>query len=402
MDPTRLSGTALEWAARIGAAWADTELFVDVVSSCPHRRVATMLVKVGSALSALQGPARLRYITNHVMDCELKLAYFLGPPLDDILLQASTLTARSPEEVPFAKLMHAILDREVAGMPERIACSVAPVLIQLTATSENLDVLVDLSVRLMRMEPQEVTPMFEDSALFDNLAKRAELTVVIGRLCQIPFEKCPRMARVCTVGKVICRCIHMSKPMYASQSFAFDALLLMEICASVCGDDLAEVLVDGVVAHGRSGWVYGIGGLVRRLTAGPSVRLVVLLEKNGCLDTLILAASRFRSVIESEASRGRPPLHSSWGVALCQLRRQWPERVAEVLNEPYAAPLPVTEYTCPVTLCECVDPVVASDGHTYERNAILKHVCRNGAFSPLTKGLLELRLVPNRAVYNRA
>ena len=53
---------------------------------------------------------------------------------------------------------------------------------------------------------------------------------------------------------------------------------------------------------------------------------------------------------------------------------------------------------CPITLQPCVHPVVASDGHTYERDALLEHLARNGARSPVTREPLEYHLYANRAL----
>lgn len=52
---------------------------------------------------------------------------------------------------------------------------------------------------------------------------------------------------------------------------------------------------------------------------------------------------------------------------------------------------------CPITLCAINDPVVAADGHTYDRSAIEDWMSRN-ATSPLTgEPLLHKSLVPNFA-----
>ena len=63
------------------------------------------------------------------------------------------------------------------------------------------------------------------------------------------------------------------------------------------------------------------------------------------------------------------------------------------------------EFVCPITFDEMEDPVVASDGHTYERSAILS-VLRDGkkngvAFSPLTREPLRAIVYPNRALKRR-
>ena len=46
------------------------------------------------------------------------------------------------------------------------------------------------------------------------------------------------------------------------------------------------------------------------------------------------------------------------------------------------------EFTCPITLRPFVNPVVASDGHTYERDAI-EHVIKTTKKSPLTRETLK-------------
>ncbi|MDF2577313.1 MAG: hypothetical protein K0S74_797 [Chlamydiales bacterium] len=51
-------------------------------------------------------------------------------------------------------------------------------------------------------------------------------------------------------------------------------------------------------------------------------------------------------------------------------------------------------FICPITLEIMRDPVVASEGHTYEREVIEKWIKDNG-FSPLTKELLSTNLIPN-------
>ncbi|VVU94472.1 U-box domain [seawater metagenome] len=57
------------------------------------------------------------------------------------------------------------------------------------------------------------------------------------------------------------------------------------------------------------------------------------------------------------------------------------------------------ELTGPITHAIMVDPVIASDGHTYERTAILE-VIRRGGVSPLTREALTPVLLPNRRLKN--
>ena len=57
-------------------------------------------------------------------------------------------------------------------------------------------------------------------------------------------------------------------------------------------------------------------------------------------------------------------------------------------------PLPA-DFTCPITYDKMKDPVVASDGHSYERTAIEEILRGPHPISPLTRATLGTALVPN-------
>ena len=57
-------------------------------------------------------------------------------------------------------------------------------------------------------------------------------------------------------------------------------------------------------------------------------------------------------------------------------------------------PLPA-DFTCPITYDKMKDPVVASDGHSYERSAIEEVLRGPHPISPLTRATLGPALVPN-------
>ena len=61
------------------------------------------------------------------------------------------------------------------------------------------------------------------------------------------------------------------------------------------------------------------------------------------------------------------------------------------------------EFVCPITYEVMQDPVVASDGHTYERSAIEEVLAlpEERRKSPLTREPLQASLFPNRALKNR-
>jgi hypothetical protein len=56
------------------------------------------------------------------------------------------------------------------------------------------------------------------------------------------------------------------------------------------------------------------------------------------------------------------------------------------------------EYLCPITLEIMMDPVMAEDGHTYERSAIEDWFNRGNATSPKTQATMGSRLLPNHTL----
>ena len=70
------------------------------------------------------------------------------------------------------------------------------------------------------------------------------------------------------------------------------------------------------------------------------------------------------------------------------------------MNRPFARSRQVT---CPITYEVMQDPVVASDGHTYERAAIEEVLAlpEDRRKSPLTRAVLQPFLFPNIALKNR-
>tara|TARA_B110001452_G_scaffold161412_1_gene134355 strand:- start:443 stop:1135 length:693 start_codon:yes stop_codon:yes gene_type:complete len=53
----------------------------------------------------------------------------------------------------------------------------------------------------------------------------------------------------------------------------------------------------------------------------------------------------------------------------------------------------MSEQTCPITLEPLVDGIIASDGHLYERSALLMHMV-DKKVSPMTREYLDLQFVP--------
>ena len=67
---------------------------------------------------------------------------------------------------------------------------------------------------------------------------------------------------------------------------------------------------------------------------------------------------------------------------------QWPEWTNVKKESGHA----VSEKTCPITLEPIVDGIIASDGHLYERSALLRHMTVKRE-SPMTREYLDLEFV---------
>ncbi|CAM0871299.1 unnamed protein product [Alopecurus aequalis] len=95
-------------------------------------------------------------------------------------------------------------------------------------------------------------------------------------------------------------------------------------------------------------------------------------------------------------SKDRPDLRSVVAVELERLKHR---AAAEVELEPVqAVPAPPSHFMCPILKRVMQDPCIASDGHSYERNAMEMWLCENDV-SPVTKARLpDKTLVPNRSL----
>lgn len=134
----------------------------------------------------------------------------------------------------------------------------------------------------------------------------------------------------------------------------------------------------------RTGWPVQLGPVVAHLLDTSNVALIIGWERYGKLQSLI-HASLTHKTIEWRAVRGL-------------LRHLYPARVRLALNEAHVAPPDAdrTQCTCPITLERIVNPVILSDGHTYERDAIMRHFASSGFVSPLTRQRVAPYVFSNR------
>ena len=108
-----------------------------------------------------------------------------------------------------------------------------------------------------------------------------------------------------------------------------------------------------------------------------------------------LEAAAMVGVAEAALARGRARLEELETEAAWQARR-----CSFGLGHIEKMP---NEFICPISLCPMVDPVVASDGKSYERSELVRHLTRHGtkALSPLTREPIQQLFFTNEALRKR-
>ena len=126
------------------------------------------------------------------------------------------------------------------------------------------------------------------------------------------------------------------------------------------------------------------------------------LSKAGWLDAEILACFLKPGSEQEDAAEALKelgitgPLAAEQLVLLCEGARREAERQARRESFGLGSLELPAEFICPITLHKMRDPVVASDGHSYERAALRDVLQRGNGKSPLTREKLEERtIVPN-------
>ena len=122
--------------------------------------------------------------------------------------------------------------------------------------------------------------------------------------------------------------------------------------------------------------------LVESMLSTPSVEFLLAMERRGFLTALVGTAR----------SGG-----AAWDGVRRALRKAWPAKMRVGNDGGGGDEAARTALECPITLMPCVHPVVASDGRTYERDAILTHMATGDNLSPVTKTPLGRILFDNYA-----
>ena len=329
-----------------------------------------LVVDLTGVLSALLAPGLMNYVRREVRPNRLRSIFFVQAPLDRAVLTVET------REI--SELVCLAIDMG-ADVP-RLACNVAPMLVRAAGVVENVDALCSAIVRLAATARDLVS----DEELFNNLATRmrpnAHVSYVVDvvRTCDVYDDRIAAVVRKCVRFLVseVTRVHRLSTEPHMQAALDF-------LTTCVLRNYWRPFLVPHVAMMARHGWPTEFAPLMTAMLSDPSVELLLTLEKSHRLAHLI------RRAYDDPA----------WKPVIDLLQHHWPGRVSEVLNTPTRPKRDPTQvYTCSITLDVVTHPVVASDGHTYERDALLRHMSQNGYFSPLTKETLHFALYENRAV----
>lgn len=135
--------------------------------------------------------------------------------------------------------------------------------------------------------------------------------------------------------------------------------------------------------------------MIKEQTTADLVAHLIRRGGTSFLLRLMMEAFSLEDTVKSMWTPGYLPRTSR--AAFCAL---WPTRLANILGDQFLPPTTMTgcTYECPITMDVCIDPVVASDGYTYERDAILRHIL-NGGTSPMTRDPIDSFVVPNMALF---
>ena len=157
------------------------------------------------------------------------------------------------------------------------------------------------------------------------------------------------------------------------------------LCVLACNPTCSDVILAAVANAAPP--LHSFSALQRKLRSVATARLqrAEAGEMADALEAALASAVAVGAVDEAVTERVRSRLEELQTAAARRARRE-----SVGLNVPLPA-----DFTCPITYDKMKDPVVASDGHSYERSAIEEVLRGPHPLSPLTRATLGPALVPN-------
>lgn len=330
----------------------------------------------------------LRYLQSEVWENSYRTTFWIECPLD----RFTTTLVTHVDEFGIRILLESGLQ---GARRDRMATNVHAWVSKHVMTLTTTELLLFCQLVLFLVEDEAARECILDKTLYRDLTERCrDGDDIMGAVLQVylksrvtDFGHCYLMAERAAQNLIVdfsrVQQLHLHDHLVKSLQFLETLSVLME---------WHVFLSPWVVALSRYGWPTAFGNLVANMLSTPSVEFIIELHRVHHLDFLIRKAHHHVEISKDV----------QWRVVRGRLRALWPTRFASVLN---LATIPKdavsTTYECPITLQECIHPVVASDGHTYERDALLRFLAdHEEPRSPVTKTPLCLILFENYALYN--
>ena len=319
-------------------------------------------------------PALYRYVAQHVWPSDVNTAFYMEKPFEDALFHIATSDGtKAFHDEHLYVFLNVALQRGATA--QRIFSAISNHIVDAAADTPCIWSLLYFITSVFEMDP-EMIHLVNDPKLFHNLAQRGDFPCP-GILFFTKLAGYPVLIRQFRL--ILDKCTTILRSGFTDAEVRRNALIILERCVSEWYSVISDVLTN----VSFTAWRDDLGTLLVSMLSSTSVELVLSLESVNNLDSLIVFASKMNDKV--------------WKSVLALLRLQWPQKVASVLNEPTCTHV-MTTLTCPITLQECVYPVVASDGHTYERDALMRHMGKCGAVSPITREAISYHMFPNRSV----
>ena len=335
------------------------------------------IVTISSQLAGLRGPALYRYVAQHVWPSDVNTAFYMEKPFEDALFHIATSDGtKAFHDEHLYVFLNVALQRGATA--QRIFSAISNHVVDAAADTPCIWSLLYFITSVFEMDP-EMIHLVNDPKLFHNLAQRGDFPCPGILFFFTKLAGYPVLIRQFRL--ILDKCTTILRSGFTDAEVRRNALIILERCVSEWYSVISDVLTN----VSFTAWRDDLGTLLASMLSSTSVELVLSLESVNNLDSLIVFASKRDDKV--------------WKSVLTLLRLQWPQKVASVLNEPTCTHV-MTTLTCPITLQECVYPVVASDGHTYERDALMRHMGKCGAVSPITREAISYHMFPNRSVYD--
>lgn len=352
--------------------------------------IAVDLLCMVGTLGHLDGEPYFQYVDHTVWTSPTRTAFYLETPLQHVV--AKFVEGRyDPSASRMIDFFVSCIDHG-ANVP-LLAQHLFPTLCKL-AILQDTDVTSLCALLRQFALDEDARWVIMDPPIFRVLATRTEPTQHVGDVVAV-IEAMGESAHPDVVGPVVARCavlLGLRATHLEGAPQMRRALALLEMCAR--RPEWRPRLVDAVVTLLRHDILPILGPLLAAMLTGTSVELVLRLHRASHLGRLARAANAH--AIGGEVNG------IVWRAVRAQLRHQWPAKMTEILDHGIVGKRRKLEdaggHTCPITHMPMHHPVVASDGHTYERDALMEHMASSGPVSPMTREVLEYHLYPNRAI----